>query len=212
MMHWGWWILGGVFLLSRQPSAVTPVGGSNPVQPTNGTEGIAIDAATGMPVTVNQPLSTTVVGSISPANFAGDSSDEAFIMRPPNVTPLLQNPDTLPGAWPGLMKPPTFQPGVISPADPAPGLTDLPAGDLRAGALMATPLFDLNQDTFIVPGLGEEDFSPGALTPDAKLEILRLQGYTGPDPRMVSTTPLSTLQDANPLINPVTGRVNIGNV
>jgi hypothetical protein len=199
-----WWILGGIFLFARKPAAVsTPPGGMNPVQPMSDAIGRAIDAGTGQQVSVVGPLPTTVVGQITAGtSFAIDASDEAFLAMPqlnatvatagPAQVPMFQNPDTLPGAWPGLAAAPT--PAPSSPAQPAP------------------PLFDLNADSFLVPGFGEEDFSPGVLSPDEKLAILRSQGYTGPDPRQVATTPLAAAQDANPAISPVTGRVMLPNV
>jgi hypothetical protein len=197
-----WWILGGLFLLSRKPAPVsTSPGGMTPVESMSDAVGKAIDSVTGQQVSVVGPLPTTVVGQITAGtSFGIDTSDEAFLSMPqlntavatgaPAQVPMFQNPDTRPGAWPGLAAAPT---PTSSPAQPAP------------------PLFDLNADSFFVPGLGEEDFSPG-MSADTKLEILRAQGYTGPDPRQVATTSLGAALDSNPSISPTTQRVTLPNV
>jgi len=203
-----WWILGGLFLLTRKPAPVsTSPGGMTPVESMSDAVGKAVDAETGQQVSVVGPLPTTVVGQITAGtSFGIDTSDEAFLGLPhlsptvatagPAQVPMFQNPDTLPGAWPGLAAAPS------SPAQRGFGSATTPA----------PPLFDLTQDSFLVPGFGEEDFSPGVLSPDEKLALLRSQGYTGPDPRQVATTSLGAALDTNPPINPTTERVALPNV
>jgi hypothetical protein len=246
MTHKLWWLLGGIFLLSKsRPSlTTTPAGGMSPSQSADGTIGTAINQK-GQAVNVSQPLATTVTQPLSPSQtFGASPDDDAMSSLPPLTGDASQGPLAA-AAGPAFIATPIIVAGApgqvpisnisaifkISPpaggAAPSPNDTGTTApllapvngqvvpgmatGDPRASATVVGP-FDLNSDDFFVPGLGEETFSPGVLTPDQKLAILRGQGYTGADPRQVPTTPAEQLVLAQPLVNPLTGRVSLNNV